>query len=219
MEHVAGYCVVNDVSERAFQTERSGQWTKGKSHDTFGPIGPWLVTRDEVADPQDLAMWLEVDGHRYQDGSTRTMVYQVPFLISYLSQFMSLQPATSSPPAPRRASAWARSRRCSCGPARPCGWASTAWASRRSAPSRPDAGPGARLRRGPGARSAALMLAQRLVLGQGEAEHHLVAGSALRRADETLAESLLDAGAAGAGRDRDPADEILPVDDRAVRSR
>ena len=102
MEHVAGYCVVNDVSERAFQAERSGQWTKGKSHDTFGPIGPWLVTRDEVADPQDLAMWLEVDGHRYQDGSTRTMVYKVPFLISYLSQFMSLQPgdviSTGTPP-------------------------------------------------------------------------------------------------------------------------
>ena len=94
--------MVNDVSERAFQAERSGQWTKGKSHDTFGPIGPWLVTRDEVADPQSLAMWLEVDGHRYQDGSTRTMVYQVPFLISYLSQFFSLQPgdviSTGTPP-------------------------------------------------------------------------------------------------------------------------
>ena len=102
MAHVAGYCVVNDVSERAFQTERSGQWTKGKSHDTFGPIGPWLVTADEVPDPQDLAMWLEVDGHRYQNGSTRTMVYQVPFLISYLSQFVSLQAgdviSTGTPP-------------------------------------------------------------------------------------------------------------------------
>ena len=102
LDHVAGYCVVNDVSERAFQAERSGQWTKGKSHDTFGPIGPWLVTTDEVADPQDLAMWLEVDGKRYQDGSTRTMVYQVPFLISYLSQFFSLQPgdviSTGTPP-------------------------------------------------------------------------------------------------------------------------
>jgi 2-keto-4-pentenoate hydratase/2-oxohepta-3-ene-1,7-dioic acid hydratase in catechol pathway len=102
MAHVAGYCVVNDVSERAFQTERSGQWTKGKSHDTFGPIGPWLVTRDEVADPQNLAMWLEVDGHRFQDGSTRTMVYQVAFLVSYLSQFVSLQPgdviSTGTPP-------------------------------------------------------------------------------------------------------------------------
>ena len=102
MAHVAGYCVVNDVSERAFQTERSGQWTKGKSHDTFGPIGPWLVTRDEVPDPHDLAMWLEVDGHRFQDGSTRTMVYGVPFLVSYLSQFVSLQAgdviSTGTPP-------------------------------------------------------------------------------------------------------------------------
>ena len=102
MDHVAGYCVINDVSERAFQAERAGQWTKGKSHDTFGPIGPWLVTKDEVADPQNLAMWLEVDGHRYQDGSTRTMVYQVPFLVAYLSQFMSLQPgdiiSTGTPP-------------------------------------------------------------------------------------------------------------------------
>jgi ureidoglycolate lyase/2,4-diketo-3-deoxy-L-fuconate hydrolase len=102
MAHVAGYCVVNDVSERAFQTERSGQWTKGKSHDTFGPIGPWLVTRDEVPDPQNLAMWLEVDGHRFQDGSTKTMVYQVAFLVSYLSQFLSLQAgdviSTGTPP-------------------------------------------------------------------------------------------------------------------------
>ena len=101
-DHVAGYCVVNDVSERHFQTQRSGQWVKGKSHDTFGPLGPWLVTRDEVPDPNDLAMWLEVDGHRYQDGSTRTMVYKVPFLVSYLSQFMSLQPgdviSTGTPP-------------------------------------------------------------------------------------------------------------------------
>lgn len=102
VSHIAGYCVVNDVSERAFQAERSGQWTKGKSHDTFGPIGPWLVTADEIADPQDLPMWLEVDGHRYQDGSTRTMVYKVPFVVSYLSQFMSLQPgdviSTGTPP-------------------------------------------------------------------------------------------------------------------------
>ena len=102
MDHVAGYCVINDVSERAFQAERAGQWTKGKSHDTFGPIGPWLVTRDEVPDPQNLAMWLEVDGHRYQDGSTRTMVYKVPHLVAYLSQFMSLQPgdiiSTGTPP-------------------------------------------------------------------------------------------------------------------------
>ena len=100
--HIAGYCVVNDVSERAFQAERSGQWTKGKSHDTFGPIGPWLVTKDECPKPNDLGMWLEVDGHRYQNGSTATMVYQVPFLVSYLSQFMSLQPgdiiSTGTPP-------------------------------------------------------------------------------------------------------------------------
>jgi 2-keto-4-pentenoate hydratase/2-oxohepta-3-ene-1,7-dioic acid hydratase in catechol pathway len=102
LDHVAGYCVVNDVSERHFQIHRHGQWVKGKSHDTFGPLGPWLVTRDEVPDPNDLAMWLEVDGKRYQDGSTRTMVYKVPFLVSYLSQFMSLQPgdviSTGTPP-------------------------------------------------------------------------------------------------------------------------
>ena len=102
LKHIAGYCIVNDVSERHFQAERSGQWTKGKSHDTFGPTGPWLVTKDEIPDPNDLAMWLEVDGHRYQNGSTRTMVYKVPFLVSYLSQFMSLQPgdiiSTGTPP-------------------------------------------------------------------------------------------------------------------------
>ena len=102
MEHVAGYCVVNDVSEREFQIERSGTWDKGKGCDTFGPIGPWLVTRDEVADPQDLKMWLEVDGHRYQDGSTSTMVFGVRHLVSYVSQFMSLQPgdviSTGTPP-------------------------------------------------------------------------------------------------------------------------
>jgi ureidoglycolate lyase/2,4-diketo-3-deoxy-L-fuconate hydrolase len=102
LEHVAGYCVVNDVSERSFQTERSGQWTKGKSADTFGPIGPWLVTRDEIPDPQNLRMWLEVDGKRFQDGSTETMVYGAAFVVSYLSQFMSLQPgdviATGTPP-------------------------------------------------------------------------------------------------------------------------
>ncbi len=102
MDHVAGYCIVNDMSERAFQIERSGQWVKGKSADTFGPTGPWLVTRDEVSDPQDLAMWLEVDGHRYQDGSTQTMVYGVQHLVHYISQFMSLQPgdiiSTGTPP-------------------------------------------------------------------------------------------------------------------------
>ena len=102
MDHVAGYCVVNDLSERHFQTERGGQWTKGKSADTFGPIGPWLVTKDEVADPQNLKMWLEVDGHRYQDGSTRTMIFGVAHVVAYLSQFMSLQPGdvitTGTPP-------------------------------------------------------------------------------------------------------------------------
>ena len=102
MSHVAGYCVVNDLSERHFQTERGGQWTKGKSADTFGPIGPWLVTADEIADPQNLSMWLEVDGHRYQDGSTRTMIFGVAHLVHYVSQFMSLQPgdiiSTGTPP-------------------------------------------------------------------------------------------------------------------------
>lgn len=102
LDHVAGYCVVNDLSEREFQIEHSGQWTKGKSADTFGPIGPWLVTRDEVKDPQNLALWLEVNGKRFQDGSTKTMVYSVAFLVSYLSRFMSLQPgdiiSTGTPP-------------------------------------------------------------------------------------------------------------------------
>ena len=100
--YVAGYCTVNDVSERAFQSERQGQWSKGKSHDTFGPVGPWLVTADEVADPQNLKLWCEVDGHRFQNGSTATMVYSVAFLIHYLSQFMTLHPgdiiATGTPP-------------------------------------------------------------------------------------------------------------------------
>ncbi|MCW1917488.1 fumarylacetoacetate hydrolase family protein [Rhodobacter sp. KR11] len=102
MDYVAGYAVTNDVSERAFQTERSGQWTKGKSCDNFGQLGPWLVTRDEVADPQDLKMWLTVDGQTMQNGSTRTMVYGVRFLVHYLSQFMSLHPgdviSTGTPP-------------------------------------------------------------------------------------------------------------------------
>jgi 2,4-diketo-3-deoxy-L-fuconate hydrolase len=102
MKHVAGYCVVNDVSEREFQIERSGTWDKGKGCDTFGPLGPWLVTADEVPNPQALHLWLEVDGKRYQDGNTATMVYQVPFLISYLSRFMSLQSgdviSTGTPP-------------------------------------------------------------------------------------------------------------------------
>lgn len=102
MSHVAGYCVVNDVSERNFQIRMEGQWTKGKSCDTFGPLGPWLVTADEVADPQALGLWTEVNGHRYQNGNTNTMVYGVQYLISYLSKFMSLHPgdvvATGTPP-------------------------------------------------------------------------------------------------------------------------
>jgi ureidoglycolate lyase len=102
MDHVAGYCLINDVSERDFQAKRSGQWVKGKSADTFGPIGPWLVTKDEVADPQALSMYLDVNGVRHQDGSTKTMVYGVAFLVAYLSQFMSLQPgdiiSTGTPP-------------------------------------------------------------------------------------------------------------------------
>lgn len=102
LAHVAGYCVVNDVSEREFQIERGGQWVKGKSADTFGPIGPWLVTREEIADPQALSMWLEVDGHRYQNGSTATMIFGVAQLVSYISHFMSLQPgdiiSTGTPP-------------------------------------------------------------------------------------------------------------------------
>ncbi len=99
---VAGYCVVNDISERAFQLEGTGQWMKGKSADSFGPIGPWLVTADEVPDPQNLDLWLEVDGRRYQHGNTRTMVFGVAFLVSYISRFMSLQPgdiiSTGTPP-------------------------------------------------------------------------------------------------------------------------
>ena len=100
--HVAGYCVVNDVSEREYQLERGGTWDKGKGCDTFGPIGPWLVTTDEVADPQQLAMWLEVNGHRHQNGSTRTMVFGVAQLVGYISRFMTLYPGdlitTGTPP-------------------------------------------------------------------------------------------------------------------------
>ena len=102
LQHVAGFCVINDVSERDFQLNRSGTWDKGKGSDTFGPLGPWLVTPDEVGDFDQLGMWLEVDGHRYQNGSTATMVYKVPHLVSYCSQFMSLQPgdviSTGTPP-------------------------------------------------------------------------------------------------------------------------
>lgn len=102
LDHIAGYCVVNDVSEREFQIERAGQWVKGKSCDTFGPTGPWLVTRDEVPDPQNLSMWLDLNGERQQDGSTSTMIFSVAHILSYLSQFMSLQPGdlvcTGTPP-------------------------------------------------------------------------------------------------------------------------
>jgi 2-keto-4-pentenoate hydratase/2-oxohepta-3-ene-1,7-dioic acid hydratase in catechol pathway len=102
LSHVAGYCVVNDLSERAFQLEGTGQWVKGKSADTFGPIGPWLVTTDEVPNPQSLHLWLDVDGHQYQNSSTATMVFGVTHLVSYLSHFMSLQPgdiiSTGTPP-------------------------------------------------------------------------------------------------------------------------
>lgn len=102
LSHVAGYCVINDVSEREFQIERGGTWDKGKGCDTFGPIGPWLVTADEIPDPHQLNLWLEVDGKRYQNGSTRTMIFKVPEIVSYLSRFMSLQPgdiiSTGTPP-------------------------------------------------------------------------------------------------------------------------
>ena len=102
LEHVAGYCIVNDVSEREHQLERGTQWTKGKSADTFAPLGPWLVTRDEIPDSGNLGMWLTVDGHRYQNGSTRTMVFGVARLVAYVSQFMTLAPgdviATGTPP-------------------------------------------------------------------------------------------------------------------------
>ncbi|HEU4483860.1 MAG TPA: fumarylacetoacetate hydrolase family protein [Povalibacter sp.] len=92
MSHVAGYCIVHDVSEREYQLERGGTWDKGKGCDTFGPTGPWLVTADEIADVHALRLWLEVDGHRYQDGNTRNMIFSVPVIVSYLSRFMSLQP-------------------------------------------------------------------------------------------------------------------------------
>ena len=102
LSHVAGYCVVNDVSEREYQLERGGTWDKGKGCDTFGPIGPWLVTADEVPDPQNLPMWLEVNGHRFQNGSTKTMVFGVAQLVSYISRFMTLYPGdlitTGTPP-------------------------------------------------------------------------------------------------------------------------
>ena len=100
--HIAGYCLANDVSERYFQIEREGQWTKGKSHDTFGPLGPWLVTKDEIADPQNLPMWLDVNGERQQTGSTATMIFKIPKIIAYVSRFMTLLPGdvivTGTPP-------------------------------------------------------------------------------------------------------------------------
>lgn len=92
MNHIVGYCVINDLSERDFQLYRGGDWLKGKGCDTFGPLGPWLVTKDEIPDPHALKMSLDVNGHRYQDGSSATMIYKVPYLVSYLSQFMSLEP-------------------------------------------------------------------------------------------------------------------------------
>ncbi len=102
LEHVAGYCVVNDVSERAFQLERGGQWDKGKGCDTFGPVGPWLVTKDEIPNPQRLGMWLDINGERRQTGNTRTMIFSVTKIVSYLSRFMTLMPgdiiATGTPP-------------------------------------------------------------------------------------------------------------------------
>ena len=102
LDYVAGYAVTNDVSERAFQTERAGQWTKGKSCDNFGQLGPWLVTKDEIADPQNLKMWLTVNGKTKQNGATTTMVYSVAHVVSYLSQFMTLHPgdviSTGTPP-------------------------------------------------------------------------------------------------------------------------
>ena len=102
LSHVAGYCTINDLSEREFQIERSGQWTKGKSYDSFGPVGPWLVTADEVPDPQNLQMWLDVNGKRMQNGNTKTMVYNVAHIVAYLSEFFTLMPGdiitTGTPP-------------------------------------------------------------------------------------------------------------------------
>ncbi len=102
LKHVAGYCTINDLSEREFQIERSGQWTKGKSYDTFGPVGPWLVTADEIKNPQNLHLWLELNGKRVQDGNTKTMVYGVAYIVAYLSEFFTLMPGdiitTGTPP-------------------------------------------------------------------------------------------------------------------------
>ena len=102
LEHVAGYCVINDVSERAYQLEGTGQWVKGKACDSFGPVGPWLVTKDEISDPQNLRLWLEVNGTRYQDGNTSTMIFSAAHIVSYLSNLFTLYPgdviATGTPP-------------------------------------------------------------------------------------------------------------------------
>ncbi len=113
LAHVAGYCVINDVSEREYQIERGGTWDKGKGCDTFGPTGPWLVTADEVGDPQALRVWLEVDGHRYQDSSTADMIFPVAELVAYVSQFCTLEPGDIISTGTPQASAWARSRRLS----------------------------------------------------------------------------------------------------------
>lgn len=110
MAHVAGYCVVNDISERTFQMERGGQWTKGKSADTFGPLGPWLVTADDVPDPQNLSIWLEVDGRRYQDGSTKTMIFPVRIWFTTSASSCRSNQATLSRPGPRQGLAWDKSR-------------------------------------------------------------------------------------------------------------
>ena len=130
LDYVAGYCVVNDVSERELQLEGTGQWVKGKSADTFAPLGPYLVTKDDIPNPQNLRLWLEVDGHRYQDGSTATMVFSVAYLVSYASRFMSLQPgdviATGTPPGV----GLGQKPRCSSDPVIACGSGSRAWANR-----------------------------------------------------------------------------------------
>jgi ureidoglycolate lyase/2,4-diketo-3-deoxy-L-fuconate hydrolase len=133
LAHVAGYCVVHDISERAYQLEGTGQWVKGKSADTFGPIGPWLVTTDEVPDPGNLRLWLDLNGTRRQDGSTKTLIFGVQYLVSYISRFMSLQSGDVIPPARHRASATGRSRPCICAPATKC---PSEWKSGRAAPAR-----------------------------------------------------------------------------------
>lgn len=107
LDYVAGYMVLNDLSERQYQLEWEGQWTKGKSYPTFAPCGPWLVTSDEIADPQNLDLWLDLNGERMQTGTTQRMIFSIRTLVSYLSRFMRLMPGILSPPEPRRASGWA----------------------------------------------------------------------------------------------------------------